>query len=91
MEPNEADYRTRRSRVDGRQLKFLNGSHRATAAIEIRHQFGDEFVKETEGGGLRIDSRVLEEFHALVPDLIYERWGWRKRDEWDEARKKKRR
>jgi hypothetical protein len=65
------------------QLKLYGQLVQSLTAMDILNQFGEEFVHETDLGHLSIDSRVRKEFHTLTPDIIYERWGWRKRDEWD--------
>jgi hypothetical protein len=60
------------------QLKIYDGQLRQDLiASDMLDQFGEEFVHETDLRNLSIDSRVRAEFHALNPDVIYERWGWR--------------
>src|ERR1035438_567252 len=69
------------------QLENFGRLQQNMGASDILDKFGEKFVHKTDLGNLSIDSRVLEEFHTLNPDIIYERWSWRKRDEWDPPRK----
>jgi hypothetical protein len=65
------------------QLKVYGQLVQSLTAMDILNQFGEQFIHETDLENLSIESQVRKEFHALNPDIIYERWGWRKRDEWD--------
>jgi hypothetical protein len=65
------------------QLKVYGQLVQSLTAMDILNQFGEEFIHETDLENLSIDSQVRKKFHALNPDIIYERWGWRRRDEWD--------
>ena len=72
-----AKWMTERLELYGQLVQSLTAS-------DIREYFGEEFVHETDMGNLSIDSRVRKEFHALNPDIIYDHWTWRKRNEWDD-------
>ena len=66
------------------ELELYGQLVQSVTASDILDRFGEEFVHRTDRERLSIDSQVRKEFHALNPDIIYERWTWRKRNSWDD-------
>lgn len=55
------------------------------AAARIEELFGTDFLRLTEGDRWSIAKEVRDLFHAMNPDVIWDKRNreWRMRDHWD--------
>ncbi len=69
------------------QLNQKQRLYQEAVVLDIRSEFGEEFVYFNENGNLAIDRRVFKEFRAITgDDVVWDQteFMWRKREGHDE-------
>ena len=73
------------------QLNQKQRLYPEAVVLDIRSEFGEEFVYTNENGNLAIDRQVLKGFRAITgDDVVWDRteFMWRKRESHDEPGKR---